>query len=71
MRKKDMGVPGWIQKYKDAKDLNQGLCVLILAAGSGHRMNSDLPLVWPFFPSYSCKPESPAVGFAFYRHSVL
>lgn len=47
MRKKDAGVATWIQKYKDAKDLNQGLCVLVLAAGSGKRMNSDLPLVGP------------------------
>lgn len=39
----------WVQKYKDAKNLNQGLCVLVLAAGSGQRMNSDLPLVVPRF----------------------
>lgn len=39
----------WVQKYKDAKNLNQGLCVLVLAAGSGQRMNSDLPLVCASF----------------------
>lgn len=51
MRKtKESPVESWVQKYKDAKNLNQGLCVLVLAAGSGQRMNSDLPLVPRFSP---------------------
>jgi bifunctional N-acetylglucosamine-1-phosphate-uridyltransferase/glucosamine-1-phosphate-acetyltransferase GlmU-like protein len=46
LRKREMEGPvHWIQKYKDAKDLQQGLCVLVLAAGGGTRMNSDLPQV--------------------------
>lgn len=53
LRKKEMGgVVHWVQKYKDAKDLQQGLCIVVLAAGSGTRMNSDLPQVNPYYSMF-------------------